>query len=85
MKIKKTRYIASVVTSEGIKILPLFDKETGEGTSGEGKAFTEARKFLKAQNLEGIPFNVKKVEIETDIDIKKAVAAGAVSGWKIVQ
>lgn len=85
MKIKKTRYIANVATENGTKIVPLFNRETGEGTSGEGKAFLIARQVLKENGLAGVPFNVQKVEIETEIDIDKAVKAGAVGEWKIVR
>ena len=85
MKIKKTRYIANVATKEGMKIVPLFNRQTGEGTSGEGTAFAIARKLLSENGMQGIPFNVQKVEIETEIDIAKAVAAGAVGTWNIVK
>lgn len=85
MKIKKTRYIAIVATQEGTKKIALFNKETGEGTSGEGKAFLIARQVLKDNGLAGVPFNVQKVEIETEIDIEKAVRAGAVGAWSIVK
>lgn len=85
MKIKKTRYIAVVATENGNKAVALYDTTTGEGTSGEGKAFTIARKLLKENGLSGIPFTVQKVDIEAEIDIAKAVEAGAVGAWNIVK
>lgn len=85
MKIKKTRYIAVVNTENGIIKVPLFDKESGEGISGEGKAFAQARALLKSYGLQGRPFNVQKVEITANIDTKAAAKAGCLSAWEIAE
>ena len=57
MKIKKTRYIANFYKDGQTVSYPLYDR-FGNGTSGEGVAFGNARKLAKEVGLQGLPFAV---------------------------
>ncbi len=87
MTVIRKRYAVDItVKSTGeSKTVPLYDGVTGDGTSGEGKAFAQAKKI--ASELfkgERVLLDVYPVKIKSDIDIEKAVKAGAVGAWSVV-
>lgn len=86
MKITRKRYQATITNRETGETLtlPLYDLETGEGTSGEGQAFKVAQKFAKQTfPASRVTFGVDAVNITAELDIVKAVKAGAVGAWTV--
>ena len=84
MTIQKKRYKAVIIDRETMeeKSFPLFNKQTAEGTSGEGVAFKEAQKIAKElYKGKRVLIEVSPVYLVAQIDIKKAVQSGALSAW----
>ena len=87
MTVVRKRYAVEITvkaTGES-KTVALYDSVTGEGTSGEGKAFAEAKKIANTlYKGERVLLDVFPVKIKAEIDIEKAVKAGAVGAWSVV-
>jgi len=86
MTITRKRYQATITnrtTGETVTI-PLYDEQTANGTSGEGKAFAEALKLAR-QTFPACKtaVSVDAVMLTAELDIEKAVKAGAVGKWSV--
>ena len=85
MRISKKRYACEITNRETGEVITrdLFDEKTAEGTSGEGNAFTQAKKIAKERfGKARCAIDVFPVTLSAEIDLKKAVEAGAVGAWE---